>query len=57
MNLFECKRSPLFIHFDTAINLLEESKNEIALVAAIGPNNQEIVIGFNLREGIIRCYM
>ncbi|CAF0795384.1 unnamed protein product [Rotaria sordida] len=49
------KRS-LFIHFNTKNQSVGRIEGKYCLGVVIGPN-KEILIGFNLRTGIIRCYM
>jgi len=49
------KRS-LFIHFNTKNQSVGRIEGKHCLGVVIGPN-KEILIGFNLRTGIIRCYM
>jgi len=49
------KRS-LFIHFNTKNQSVGRIEGKNCLGMVIGPN-KEILIGFNLRTGIIRCYM
>lgn len=49
------KRS-LFIHFDTKNQSVGKIEEQNCLGVAIGPN-KEILMGFNLRAGIIRCCM
>ena len=45
----------LFIHFDAKNQSVGRIEGKYCLDAVIGPNN-EILVGFNLRTGIIRCY-
>lgn len=49
------KRS-LFIHFNSKNQSVGRIEGKHCLTAVIGPN-QEILVGFNYRTGIIRCYM
>jgi hypothetical protein len=49
------KRS-LFIHFNTKNQSVGRIEGKHCLGVVIGPN-KEILIGFNIRTGIIRCYM
>ncbi|CAF1074719.1 unnamed protein product [Adineta ricciae] len=49
------KRS-LFIHFNTKNQSVGRIEGKHCLSVVIGPN-KEVLIGFNLRTGIIRCYM
>ncbi len=49
------KRS-LFIHFNTKNQSVGRIEGKHCLGVVIGPN-KEILIGYNLRTGIIRCYM
>lgn len=49
------KRS-LFIHFNTKNQTVGRIEGKHCLSMVIGPN-KEILIGFNLRTGLIRCYM
>lgn len=49
------KRS-LFIHFNTKNQSVGRIEGKHCLGVVIGPN-KEILIGFNLKTGIIRCYM
>lgn len=49
------KRS-LFIHFNTKNQTVGRIEGKHCLGVVIGPN-KEILIGFNLRTGAIRCYM
>ncbi|CAF3381080.1 unnamed protein product [Rotaria sp. Silwood1] len=49
------KRS-LFIHFNTKNQSVGRIEGKYCLGVVIGPN-KEILIGFNLRTGVIRCYM
>jgi hypothetical protein len=49
------KRS-LFIHFNTKNQTVGRIEGKHCLGVVIGPN-KEILIGYNLRTGIIRCYM
>ncbi|CAF1350333.1 unnamed protein product [Adineta steineri] len=46
----------LFIHFNTKNQSVGRIEGKHCLDVVIGPN-KEILIGFNLRTGIIRCYM
>jgi hypothetical protein len=46
----------LFIHFNTKNQSVGRIEGKHCLGVVIGPN-KEILIGYNLRTGVIRCYM
>lgn len=49
-------KNSLFIHFNTKNQSVGRIEGRHCLGVVIGPN-KEILIGFDLRTGIIRCYM